>query len=216
MRWIKRGHEPAALGAIRKTYTPRWIQYYHNRVGSEPHDTHWLTFRAELSKYFHDLCVYCQRRMKGEVDHFRPKSRFPSLVYDWSNWLFSCHDCNHSKGGKWPAMGYIDPCKRAREHRPERYFTFDTETGEILPKDDLSGHRRRKAQRMIDDLDLNNIQHLKSRLEWLDLASGAFPSAPNQLNPTQQRQVAHYSSSAAPLSSITRVWLCKRGYPLPG
>ena len=44
-----------------------------------------------------------------------------------------------------PPVGYVDPCARSRTAAfPERFFTYDTVTGEILPKEDLSPGRYRK------------------------------------------------------------------------
>jgi hypothetical protein len=116
------------------------------------------------------------------VDHFRPKSRFPQYVYGWSNWMFSCHDCNNSKGEKWPAGGYIDPCARKRSSWPEQFFDFDLKTGEITPKVGLSRRRWDKARTMIDDLALNAFHHLRKRFERISLPSevlrGNIPDDP--------------------------------------
>ena len=110
------------------------MEHYTHKIGSPPRDSHWLKFQEDLNLVFQGLCAYCEETCKGEVEHFRPKSRFPLLVYDWSNWLLACHDCNHAKHFKWPDGGYIDPCANSLKARPERYFTFDTLTGELLPE----------------------------------------------------------------------------------
>ena len=45
-------------------------------------------------------CVYCEDSMADEVEHFRPKNLYPELVFDWSNYVYSCGPCNGSKLGR--------------------------------------------------------------------------------------------------------------------
>ena len=214
MHWVDRGPEPAGLECIRSNHTPSWVQYYRHGVGSLPRDALWRNFHADLEKAFGGLCAYCEERSRGEIDHFRPKSLFPESVYSWSNWLFACHDCNNAKGWKWPVGGYVDPCAKSSPAHPEHYFIFDTQTGEILPRGDLSPRRRHKAQRMIDDLKLNERHHLKKRIEWLQLISAIIPEGPNSLTSDVEKDSAHFASRTIAHSSITRAWLSEQGYPI--
>lgn len=212
MHWVDRGPEPDRLAPIRDRHTPRWIRYYRCADGDKPSDSRWRDFSDELASAFGDLCAYCEEICRGEVDHFRPKSRYPELVYTWLNWLFACHDCNHAKLHQWPPGGYVDPCARTQAARPERFFTFDTETGEILPKSDLSPGRRRKAMRTIDDLRLNEWHHLKKRRLWIRLVSARIPDDPADMTPDLEEDRTHLSARTTPRSSITRRWLYERGH----
>jgi len=57
----------------------------------------------------------------GQVDHFKPKNQFPDLVYVWSNYVWSCKDCNKLKGEKFnTAAPPLNP-----------YFPGDTEYLEL-------------------------------------------------------------------------------------
>lgn len=212
MHWVKRGPEPDGLETIRALYKPRWIRYYRFGDGDKPGDSRWRDFSDDLTNAFHGLCGYCEEMCRGEVDHFRPKSRYPELVYSWSNWVFTCHDCNHAKGDKWPTGGYVDPCARSWGARPEHFFSFDILTGEILPKEGLTLARRRKAQSTIDDLRLNDWHHLRQRLLWLQLISAAIPDDPAERTAESEKHRAHFASRTTPYSSITRRWLFERGY----
>ena len=212
MHWVDRGPEPGGLEEIRGSYTPRWIQFYLNEVGTKPTDSRWREFHVDLLTRFDGLCGYCECTCKGEVDHFRPKSRFPESVYEWSNWIFACHDCNQAKGDKWPIGGYVDPCSVSESSRPETYFTFDTKTGEALPMKDLDESRFDKAQRMIDDLRLNGRHHLKERLVWIWMVSCAIPDDPSEDTPDAELVRHELASRTTPWSSITRAWLVERGY----
>ncbi|WP_434042150.1 MULTISPECIES: HNH endonuclease [Sorangium] len=109
---------------------------------------------AEMSRGF---CAYCQSpvssthpgkrgkdRPPGQVDHFRPKARFPAQAYDWNNYFLACMGCNIAKGDAWPSGGYVRP----DEGEPGRRFVF-ARTGAIRARkgDD-------QAKRTIEDLDL--------------------------------------------------------------
>ena len=125
MHWVDRGEEPAALENVRRTHTAKWVTYYRDGRGRKPSDVRWRYFREELGTRFQSICGYCEEYGRGEVDHFRPKSKFPELVYEWSNWVFACRSCNAFKKDKWPSDGYVDPCAPTGEDHPETFFEFD-------------------------------------------------------------------------------------------
>ena len=163
MRWVDRGPEPDGVAGYAGRFTQGWIDYVENRVGPRPEDSHWREFRPALAGRSGGICWYCERQCSAgdrapTVDHFRPISRFPALAYEWSNWVFSCRRCNEdNKDNKWPETGYVDPCADVEAERPERYFDYDTATGEIIPKDGLARADRLKAVHTINDLGLNKL-----------------------------------------------------------
>ena len=212
MHWVDRGPEPGALLKVRERYTPGWVRYYRDGHGDRPTDSHWRRFASVLKQRFDDLCAYCEVGRSNEIDHFRPKSLFPESVYEWSNWLLACHACNHAKGWKWPPGGYVDPCAASRQAHPESYFTFDTVTGEILPKEDLTPRRRRKALKTINDLQLNARQLLRDRLTWLHVVSLAVPARPEEDTPRNAAVRRELASRATMWSSISRAFMSERGY----
>ena len=204
MHYVPKGKEPAGLASVRAKCTPRWVDYYKHHLGKEPKDSHWRRFAEALGDEFHDLCGYCERECKGEVEHFRPKKRYPHKVYRWDNWVFACPACNRAKGEKWPKTGYIFPCEPTAGKRLEDYFTFDTMTGEILPRSDLNKAETGKAWQMIVDLNLRGSHHLKSRLRWLDVVK-TFVEATQEdkRNPFFEK----VTSRRYPHSSIVRLYL---------
>ena len=123
MHWIERPPEPSNLEPIRALYTGAWVRYHRQGIGLKPNDTRWRLFVGDLQRAFGDVCAYCEETCKPEVEHFRPISHFPWLVYSWSNWLLACHDCNHSKRSRWPNTGYVNPCAELLMGRPEGYST---------------------------------------------------------------------------------------------
>lgn len=45
-------------------------------------------------------CMYCEDSSARDVEHMRPKSLYPDLVFAWANFLYACSDCNGPKGAK--------------------------------------------------------------------------------------------------------------------
>ena len=211
MHWVDRGDEPTDLAEIRDNFTTRWIDHYRRSIGDKPPNDHrWTQFIEDLRKVFSELCGYCERRPRGQVDHFKPKSKFPELVYEWDNWIFSCAECNSSKQAKWPKWGYVDPCARSRQARPETYFESDLLTGQILPQSGLSQRRSRKAWQTIYDLNLNGPHHLKNRIGRIELLTLLVLSASS--DDEFQNFVDGLAAIDLELPSLTRAFLESSGY----
>lgn len=72
-----------------------------------PGSPEWKTALAVEANH---QCVYCAVRDNAlggirmfHVEHYRPKSQFPRLEYDYGNMFYSCPVCNSYKGDDWPA-----------------------------------------------------------------------------------------------------------------
>ena len=174
MRWVDRGPSPPEVAYYARTYTRLWVQHFHQGIGARP-DQHnyWTVFAVDLRERFHQKCGYCERRfepvgeLQSSVDHFRPRSRFPRLVYDWDNWVSSCQRCNFAKADQWPDTGYVDPCAVDLLERPEERFDYVPLTGEIVPKSGLTHSARHKAQSTIDDIGLNETRLRETRFRLI-------------------------------------------------
>lgn len=98
-------------------------------------------YKPHLRRDFLYCCAYCsihENEWGGlrhfQVEHFRPKRRFPQLIVDYENLLYACDVCNCYKGDDWPSddplthgVGYLDPC----QHDYEEHFRSDQATGLI-------------------------------------------------------------------------------------
>ena len=73
---------------------------------------------AQLSKMTDGHCAYCQTDAEsgqfGEVEHYRPKSKFPLHTYRWENWFYACRACNTLKGNRLPKESGMYPIMTPR------------------------------------------------------------------------------------------------------
>jgi uncharacterized protein (TIGR02646 family) len=97
-------------------------------------------YKPHLRRDFSYCCAYCtihENEWGGlrhfQVEHFRPKSRFPQLVVDYENLLYACDVCNCYKGDDWPSddpltdgVGYLDPC----QNDYDEHFRNEQATGQ--------------------------------------------------------------------------------------
>lgn len=48
-----------------------------------------------------DKCIYCESKVTnvyyGDIEHLKPKIKYPELTYDWDNLGFVCAICNGNK-----------------------------------------------------------------------------------------------------------------------
>jgi uncharacterized protein (TIGR02646 family) len=168
---------------------------------------YWRDFRDELADRFFDKCGYCEMRCRETdsptkaptLDHFRPRSEFPELTYEWSNWIYSCWRCNQEKGNLWPDSEYVDPCAVPFDERPEAYFEVDVVTGEVIAKSGLSEEGKRKAQSTIDDIGLNLLDLRYSRIGWVRQFQATL-----DVLPTSERQ-AFIDFSIGPEREFARI-----------
>jgi len=94
------------------------------RQESPPHFEDYREYRPYLRRAFRYVCAYCERTeavLGGEeffeIDHFRPRAKFPDLVTHYPNLYYACGRCNRHKLGTWPSPGllakgfrFADPC----------------------------------------------------------------------------------------------------------
>jgi uncharacterized protein (TIGR02646 family) len=134
-----------------------------------------------LYKIQHGKCCYCERlrphTIEGDIEHFRPKSIYYWLAYDFSNLFYSCKFCNStSKNDSFPL---VDESKRAKNHynqisfednlilhpefdKIEEHITF--EGAKAIPKNSSL-----KGKTTIEILDLNNVILFDERAKYLEI-----------------------------------------------
>jgi uncharacterized protein (TIGR02646 family) len=117
------------------------------------------SLKESFAEWAEGLCAYCQcpemSSGHGEVEHFKPKSLFPTLTYDLDNYFLSCKRCNLAKLDKFPLPhGYLRP----DGVDPEALLNFDAEGRVEASPADVA------ALATVRDLDLNRdwlVRHRK-------------------------------------------------------
>lgn len=105
-----------------------------------------------------ERCMYCLDSHGTDIEHFRPKTRYPLQTFQWNNWLICCTECGRLKGSKFPMANgkplLIDP---AREN-PWTHLEFDSDTGNLTARYDVKAcDWSRKGAETV------NVLHLDAR-----------------------------------------------------
>lgn len=141
---------------------------------------HWLhpDVRGALRAMQGWVCAYCLKELADgdEVEHFRPKSVYWWLAYDFSNYFLACHRCNRGsvKGTRFPLAEEAERTTWAARDRlddeprlvadpvcdpVEDWFTVDVLEGscpvEVRPSVDRASRAFSVAQRSIEFFQLN-------------------------------------------------------------
>lgn len=86
------------------------------------------SIKSRLSKMFNDKCAYCESDIVhvdyGDIEHFKPKSKFPLRAVEWENLLLACSKCNGKgqKGDAWPSVAEGGPLVNPCDEDPSDFF----------------------------------------------------------------------------------------------
>jgi uncharacterized protein (TIGR02646 family) len=82
-------------------------------------------------------CMYCLDSHGSDIEHFRPKAKYPERMYQWRNLLLCCAHCGRLKSDKFPMSGrsalLVDPTTE----NPWDSLDFDPKTGNICARFDV-------------------------------------------------------------------------------
>jgi hypothetical protein len=166
------------------------------RTQSPPNYSRSRQYKHFLRLDFLKRCAYCERPeeyMGGEdafeVEHFRPRRKFPQLDCVYANLYYACGGCNGHKWETWPSesqlaegMRFADPC----EEDPYLHHILETGDGGVqgatpcgayttahirLNRLDVSKWRRLRAQALADLPLLNNLARSLEQLRSVTLGS---------------------------------------------
>src|SRR5262249_39905090 len=96
------------------------------RRSDPPQKSNYRDYKPILREDFQYRCAYCLLHEGDpyggglrhfQIDHFRPRVKFPLLLTTYSNLYYCCAWCNRNKGQKWPTddqqqrgFSFVDPC----------------------------------------------------------------------------------------------------------
>ena len=120
--------------------------------------------RPHLIKKLGNYCCYCERRLPLDVEHVHPKSKHPSLTYEWSNLLLSCGNCNSTKLKKSIGIALM-PDKH------NTFFALEYTQTSVKPNASCCARAQKRAQQLLDLVGLQKLDSNKktgSDRRWIE------------------------------------------------
>lgn len=128
--------------------------------------------KAELKKYMFENeqkynCPYCELKIgleNSQIEHIKPKDKFPKELKEYSNYLVGCTNkktCGQSKGNRW-SENFINPTIE----NPSDYLTYDIMSGKIIPTSE-DDKVLKKANETIEILNLNDKRLCEMRKTFI-------------------------------------------------
>lgn len=122
--------------------------------------------RKSLKDMFNKKCAFCESYIPHidypQIEHFKPKAKYPELCFDWTNFLLSCPVCNNksNKGDKFPLADEGGPLINPVDEDPNDFFRFEyddiTKQFLLFPKND-------RADKMLEIIKLNREDLVEKR-----------------------------------------------------
>ena len=115
---------------------------------------YWKAALDELRVAYDCLCAYTTRELvqTGSVDHFRPKSKYPYLAYEWDNYRLARQAINARKGDSEDVIDPFIVC--------EGWFILDMPSCLIKPGQGIAKEIRKAVNATINILGLNSDERL--------------------------------------------------------
>lgn len=121
---------------------------------------------VQLDAMQSERCAYCENRLRTDrrhIEHFRQRSDFPRRTFQWENLFGSCNHSNSCGRHKDRTAHDANDLIKPDEDDPDVYLRFLSD-GSIIPKSDLSGDERHRAE---ETLRVFNLDHEQGVLRWM-------------------------------------------------
>lgn len=109
-----------------------------------------------------DKCMYCESKVShtyfGDIEHIKPKDKFPALEFNWDNLGYICAKCNNAKLNKYDE---ITPFVNPYDEDPNNY---------IIAVGAFIKHKQgsERGEITITDIALNRGELLEKRKERME------------------------------------------------
>ncbi len=124
----------------------------------------YYNLRNELSTLTNGHCSFCDvypfDSSKKTIEHFKPKSDYPLIAYQWENLFYCCDKCQ-SNANKIAYQSNIKPDHTAYEFN--RFFYFDEFTFKIEVIENLASSILIKGQMFLERYGINNEERIRRR-----------------------------------------------------
>ncbi len=71
--------------------------HYFKKYDDLLNDPHWQELRKSIFNIYPNMCFKCESTDNLQVDHVKPRSKYPDLTYEFSNLQILCDVCNRAK-----------------------------------------------------------------------------------------------------------------------
>ena len=156
----------------------------------------------------HEKCAYCESKIThvdyGDIEHYKPKSKFCELTFEWTNLLFACGICNGTnyKGDNFPEAGEGGPLINPCDDDPIDHFEFFYDTNVYIASVYGITQRGKTTENLLG-LNRHDLRKYRSRcvqkLFVLARKAESDPEANALLNEAKQDE-AEYAAFARVLS----------------
>jgi uncharacterized protein (TIGR02646 family) len=160
---------------IQKNQEPRSLTEWNQKLGGKIRD--WKSFDKSVKNDVYEsllkeqgfICAYCSRpiiRTNCHIEHYRPKSVYKQLTFEYNNLIASCQGedekkprtpvhCGHKKGAWYDEELMISPL----DSNCEKYFKY-AGSGQIIAVD---GEKQAAANTTISKLalDIDKLRRLR-------------------------------------------------------
>lgn len=188
MRKLTKGPKPLILIQNADSWTTELMGYVNSDEDIPKHVKdryNHQQVREALVRETHGKCMYCEGVIGSvafpHIEHFRPKSLYPSLTFEWNNLGLGCQFCNTKKSN---VFNEVVPFINPYFEDPEESFVF---LGTMVKQ--KPGCFR--AEFMISQLDLNRAELMEQRKAAIDHISQLIERYSQENNPSIKQILRH-------------------------
>jgi uncharacterized protein (TIGR02646 family) len=147
---------------------PSCLKQHHRNSGNDWRKVS-ATDRTEIWEALQamqlDHCAYCESKItdpKKHIEHFRLRSLFPKLTFDWSNLFGSCNNKEHCGKHKDNQQHKPDDLIKPDAEDPEKLLLFVVD-GNVTFRSDLAPEDQHRAEETIRVFNLNTASLINQR-----------------------------------------------------
>ncbi|HLP44611.1 MAG TPA: retron system putative HNH endonuclease [Candidatus Kapabacteria bacterium] len=177
---IDKAEEPQEFIDFKKTHPEQWKAIYHVPYLNKKLREYLLEHEQKINSSY--CCVYCERKITlqaSHIEHIKPRCFYKNDTFNYQNLTVSCQEereveikglksklktCGHLKGDHFDEARFINPVLE----NPKDFFTYDITTGNIIPREGLSGREPEKVKYTVDLLNLNHAFLADTRTEIIN------------------------------------------------
>jgi uncharacterized protein (TIGR02646 family) len=166
---------------ITRTQSPLWLQENYKKWGKQWEQRiiknpkskfSWGVYQKQkvndlllpaLSQMTQQHCAFCDAhpmgRITNTIEHFRPKTDYPTLAFTWANLFLCCGNCQQ-KGSKFHRL-LLKPDKESYDFN--QYFIYNYATHTLEPNPAQSELNQARAKMTLEIYQLNGFERNKDR-----------------------------------------------------